>query len=369
MAEQHIEEGRTLSVILPTRNERDNVARVVERLNVVLAGIDWEAIFVDDDSTDGTIPALRALAQSDLRVRLVHRIGRRGLSSACIEGIQASTAPYVAIMDADLQHDEALLPSMLAVLQSGECDLVVGSRYVEGGGIEGWDKRRAGISGFATRVNAALLPSGIADPMSGFFMLTRPAFDGAVRRLSAIGFKILVDLIASSPDRLRIRELPYQFRPRTAGESKLDALVAWEYGLLLLDKLIGHVVPVRFVLFSAVGTIGVIVNLVVLGVAFRVIGLDFLWSQSIATTAAMMGNFALNNALTHRDRRLTGWRALAGLTSFCLVCGVGAIANVGVSASLESRGWLSWWAAGLGGAAFSAVWNYAVSSVVTWRRR
>jgi dolichol-phosphate mannosyltransferase len=363
------EGGPELSVVLPTRNERDNVGPVVARLHEVLAGVDWEAIFVDDDSTDGTIPAVRALARSDRRVRLVHRIGRRGLSSACIEGIQASSAPYVAVMDADMQHDESLLPAMLAALKAGDCDLVVGSRYVAGGGIEGWDERRAGISSFATKVNALLLPTGIADPMSGFFMLTREAFDGSVRQLSAMGFKILVDIVASSKVKLRIRELPYTFRPRVAGESKLDALVAWEYGLLLLDKLIGHIVPVRFVLFSAVGTVGVAVNQVVLSIAYRLVGMSFLWAQSIATTAAMIGNFALNNVLTHRDRRLKGWRLVGGLASFCLVCGVGAVANVGVSSFLVDSGLLSWWLAGLAGAAFSAVWNYAVSSVVTWKRR
>ncbi len=361
--------GPHLSVILPTRNERDNVGRVVEVLDRVLGGIAWEAVFVDDDSTDGTIPALLALAEADRRVRLVHRIGRRGLSSACIEGIQSTSAPFVAVMDADLQHDESLLPKMLAALQAGDCDLVVGSRYVEGGGVEGWDAQRQGISSLATKINALLLPTGIADPMSGFFMLRRDAWDRAVRRLSALGFKILVDLIASSPEPLRIKELPYHFRPRLAGESKLDALVAWEYGLLLLDKLIGHIVPVRFVLFSAVGTIGVAVNVVVLSLSLGVGGLTFLWAQSVATTAAMMSNFALNNILTHRDRRLTGWRLVVGLLSFCAVCGVGAVANVGISSFLVASGRLSWLVAGTAGAAFSAVWNYAVSSVVTWKRR
>jgi dolichol-phosphate mannosyltransferase len=356
-------------VILPTRNERDNVGRVVEVLDRVLGGIAWEAVFVDDDSTDGTIPALLALAEADRRVRLVHRIGRRGLSSACIEGIQSTSAPFVAVMDADLQHDESLLPKMLAALQAGDCDLVVGSRYVEGGGVEGWDAQRQGISSLATKINALLLPTGIADPMSGFFMLRRDAWDRAVRRLSALGFKILVDLIASSPEPLRIKELPYHFRPRLAGESKLDALVAWEYGLLLLDKLIGHIVPVRFVLFSAVGTIGVAVNVVVLSLSLGVGGLTFLWAQSVATTAAMMSNFALNNILTHRDRRLEGWRLVVGLLSFCAVCGVGAVANVGISSFLVASGRLSWLVAGTAGAAFSAVWNYAVSSVVTWKRR
>jgi dolichol-phosphate mannosyltransferase len=258
---------------------------------------------------------------------------------------------------------------MFRTLKSGDYDLVVGSRYIEGGGTTDWSKGRANISSFATKVNALLLPTDIADPMSGFFMLRRDAFDRAVRQLSAIGFKILVDLIASSPTKLRIKELPYHFRPRTAGESKLDALVAWEYGMLLLDKLIGRLVPVRFVVFSMVGTVGVVVNQLVLTLVYGATALPFLWAQTIATVVAIMGNFVLNNLLTHRDRRLTGRRLVFGLASFSVVCGIGAVVNVGISAFLLGSGRLSWWFAGLAGAAISAVWNYAVSSVVTWQRR
>lgn len=360
--------GRELTVVVPTRNERDNVGPLVDLLRKTLEGIAWEVLFVDDDSTDGTVPAVRALAQSDSRVRLLHRIGRRGLSSACIEGIQASTTPYVAVMDADLQHDEALLPAMLATLKTGQFDLVVGSRYVEGGGIANWDKQRANISGFATRLSNLVLKAKIADPMSGFFMLPRATFDRAVRNLSALGFKILVDLVASSPGPLRIKELPYQFRLRVAGESKLDAQVAWEYLMLLADKLVGRLLPLRFVLFSIVGTIGLAAHLILLW-ASLMIGASFNTAQSVATIVAMIGNFLLNNLLTYADRRLRDWALVLGLVTFCLVCGVGAVANVAIADYLFSAVQDSWWVAGIAGYAISAVWNYAVSSVVTWKRR
>ena len=361
--------GSELTLVIPTMNERDNVAPLVERLDRVLAGITWEAIFVDDDSVDGTRDEIRRLARHDGRLRCLHRIGRRGLSSACIEGVQASLSPYVAVMDADLQHDEALLPAMLRCLRAEPFDLIVGSRYVEGGGVGNWDKRRAGISGLATRLGRLVLKADIADPMSGFFMIRREAFDHAVRSMSAVGFKILVDLLASSSKPIRLKELPYQFRLRNAGESKLDAFVAWEYLVLLADKILGPYVPVRFVLFSIVGGIGVLAHLTVLWLALNLGHLDFAISQGLAAGLAMIGNFTLNNFLTYSDRRLKGWDFLKGLVSFAAVCGVGYAGNVGVAKYLFDSHSSSWWLAGIAGAAIGSVWNYAVSSVVTWKRK
>ncbi len=358
-----------LTVVIPTMNERGNIAELTRRLDRVLAGVAWEAIFVDDDSIDGTRDEIRRLAETDGRLRCLHRIGRRGLSSACIEGVQASQSPYVAVMDADLQHDETLLPAMLASLKDEPFDLVVGSRYVDGGGLGDWNKRRANISGFATRLGRLVLKAQIADPMSGFFMIRRDAFDRAVRTMSAVGFKILVDLLASSPKPLRLKELPYEFRLRHSGESKLDAFVAWEYLVLLADKLIGPYVPVRFVLFSIVGGIGVVAHLTILGLALSVAHLSFAVAQGLAAGLAMIGNFTLNNFLTYSDRRLKGWGFVKGLISFALVCGVGYAGNVGVAKYLFDSNGSSWWLAGIAGAAIGSVWNYAVSSVVTWKRK
>jgi dolichol-phosphate mannosyltransferase len=356
-----------LCVVVPVLNERDNIAPLVAALHQVLDGVAWEVMFVDDDSRDGTREAIRAVALHDPRVRLLHRIGRRGLASAFIEGALASQAPYVAAMDGDLQHDEALLPRMLATLKDG-ADIVIGSRYVEGGGIGAWDARRAGMSDLATRLGRIVLRTAVADPMSGFFMLRREVFDRAVRHLSAIGFKILLDIIASLPEPPRIVELPFQFRTRVSGESKLDAGVLRDYALLLADKLVGHIVPVRFLMFAAVGLSGLAAHLVVLFAALKLGGLSFDASQGIATMLAIVGNFALNNAFTFGDRRLRGWAFLRGLLTFALICGVGAIGNLSVAAFLFGPARTSWWVAGLAGAVMSLVWNYAVSSVITWRR-
>lgn len=357
-----------LSIIVPTFNERDNVAEVVERLDACLRGVPWEVIFVDDDSPDGTAERVREIARHDRRIRCLQRIGRRGLSSACTEGMMASSAPYLAVMDADCQHDEAALPRMLEALKAGDADIVVGSRYVHGGGIGNWSASRAKMSRFATRLSHLVIKQDLSDPMSGFFALRGDVLKPAVRRLSNIGFKILLDLLASSPRPLKLKEVPYEFRNRHAGESKMDSQAMWDYLMLLLDKLVGHVVPVRFIAFGLVGGVGVLLHFAVLMTLFRVMGLSFAFSQSIATIVAMISNFTLNNALTFRDMRLKGWRWVKGLALFVVVCGIGALANVGIASYLFTRNRM-WVLAALAGIVIGAVWNYSMTAMYAWGKQ
>jgi len=365
-----------ISIVVPTFNERENVSELVRRLDTVLAGQAWEVVFVDDDSTDGTIDVLRALARQDARVRFVHRIGRRGLSSAVVEGIQTSSAPFAAVMDADLQHDETILPAMLTVLQAGEADMVVGSRYAAGGGVGEWDQSRMKISSFATKISRVVVKQTLTDPMSGFFMFKREAFDGSVRQLSTQGYKILLDLLASSKTPIRVKEEPYTFRTRIHGESKLDTAVVWEYLMLLLDKMVGHIVPIRFLMFMIVGGAGVFVHMAILTAIYeltpRLTSIDaqtaFTVGQTVAAVIAMTFNFFVNNFLTYRDKRLKGLGMLFGLISFYLVCSVGAVANVGIASALFGQDY-SWWLSAIAGILVGAVWNYGASSVVTWRKK
>lgn len=357
-----------LTVVVPTFNEADNLSPLVGELTQALDGIDWEVLFVDDDSPDGTAERARALAQQNPRVRCLQRIGRRGLASACIEGMLASSAPCLAVMDGDLQHDPALLRPMLETLRGGETDIVVGSRHLDGGGVGDFSAYRQWVSRVGDRLSRAVLKTRLTDPMSGFFMLTRPALMVCLRNgVSAIGYKLLVDLFASAPRPLRVVELPYTFRSRVAGDSKLDSKVVLDYLALLADKLVGRFVPVRFLAFSAVGGLGVGVHLAVLWAVFRGLDLAFVPAQLLATLAAMTFNYVLNNSLTYRDRRLRGWRFVGGWLSFTLACSVGAVANVGIAAYLYQRETF-WIASALSGVLVGAVWNYAVTSVYTWRK-
>jgi len=357
-----------LAVIIPTLNERDNVPLVVQRLNHALAGIAWEVIFVDDDSPDGTADVVRALARRQGNIRVLQRIGRRGLSSACIEGILATTAPYAAVMDGDLQHDESLLPLMLARIKAERFDIVIASRHVDQGSAAGLQGSRVMISDVASKLGRLVVKAELTDPMSGFFLIKREAFAETVRALSGQGFKILLDLFASSPRPLAFAEVPLKFRQRIHGESKLDAMVIWEYLMLLLEKLIGPAVPVRFLLFSTIGALGVGTHLFTLWFGTHLLAIAFPIAQAAATWVAMTGNFLLNNLFTYRDRRLRGRQLWTGLISFYAICGAGAAANVGVAAHLAGDHH-SWWVAGLAGAAVSVVWNYAMSSVFTWSAR
>jgi dolichol-phosphate mannosyltransferase len=357
-----------LSVVIPTFNERDNVTTLFRRLEKTLAGIPFEAIFVDDNSPDGTWQVLRELSREDGRVRCIRRIGRRGLSGACIEGILASSAPCAAVIDADLQHDETQLPKMLSLLQGGEFDLVVGSRYIDGGSAQSFNRQRAGASALATEVAKRVLKVQIADPMSGFFMIRRDRFEQLAPQLSTQGFKILLDVVATAHGALRIKEVPYTFGSRLHGESKLDSMVALDFLGLVLAKLTNDVVSLRFLLFAMVGSLGLVVHLAALYVALEVFRVPFAGAQACGALCAMTSNFILNNFLTYRDQRLKGFAILRGLLLFYLVCSVGLFANVGVAFSVYDQQPI-WWLAGAAGALMGVVWNYAMSGLFVWRKR
>src|SRR5579859_604467 len=354
-----------LAVIIPVMNEAANVRPLLALLDSALGDLAWEAIFVDDNSTDGTADLVRAIGQTNIRVRVLQRIGRRGLASAVIEGMLATSAPTLAVIDGDLQHDERLLPALYRALSDG-ADLAVASRYLPEGGMGDWSARRQAASRWATRSAKMLTGTAISDPMSGFFMVTREALTAALPRLSGGGFKILLDILASSPRALKVVELPYQFRLRQAGESKLDARTVIDYGLLLIDKTIGRYLPLRLVLFLAIGALGLVPHLVTLG-AMLSLGASFDAAQIAAVMVAMTFNFLLNNWLTYRDKRLKGIRFVTGLISFYAVCSVGALANIGVGAWINGAHQL-WWVAGIAGALIGASWNFGASSLLTWRR-
>jgi dolichol-phosphate mannosyltransferase len=356
-----------LSVVIPTLNEAGNIEPLLERLGIALAGVEWEAIFVDDGSKDGTPELLTRIAQADRRVRMIRRIGRRGLSSAVVEGALASTTPVIAVIDADLQHDERILPDLYRAVASGH-ELAIGTRYAGNGSTGEWDESRLKISRFATALASPIMKTRLSDPMSGFFAVRRDVLLEAAPRLSNVGYKILLDLVASTPRPLDVAEVGYTFGTRQHGESKLDEMVALEYLELLLDKTIGRFVPVKLVQFGAVGMLGVGIHLLLLDLALNALGFAFSWSQATAVIGAMTFNFALNNRFTYRDRQLKGLAWIGGLMSFYLVCSLGAVANVGIG-SLVYEQFHGWWIAGIAGAIVGSVWNYVASGWLTWARR
>ena len=357
-----------LTVVIPTLNEIGNVEPLLHRISLALAGVEWEAIFVDDGSSDGTPELVTRIAQADRRVRLIRRIGRRGLSSAVVEGALASTAPVIAVIDADLQHDETILPLLHGAIASGVHELAIGTRYCQGGSTGEWDEGRRKISRFATRLAAPIMKTPLTDPMSGFFAVRRDVLLDAAPNLSSVGYKILLDLVASHPRRLSVAEVGYTFGVRTSGASKLDQMVALEYVELLLDKTIGRFIPVKLVQFGAIGMAGVLVHLGLLYFCLNAAGVAFGLAQGVAVLGAMTFNYALNNRFTYRDRQRKGVAWATGLLSFYLVCSLGAVANVGVGSLVYDR-LPEWWVAGIAGAVIGSVWNYVASGWLTWARR
>lgn len=356
-----------LAVVVPTFKERESVPVLLEKLSAVLDGIEWEAIFVDDHSPDGTADYLRGVANTNPRIHVIERIGRRGLSSACIEGMMATAAPYVAVMDADLQHDESVLPVMLKKIKADSLDVVVASRKVDGGSMGEFAESRVRLSNVGSQVSKLICQCDVSDPMSGFFVVNSGFFRATAGRLTGTGFKILLDILASSKTAPRVGEVPYTFRTRQHGESKLDINVQLEYLYLIIDKIIGAYVPTRFVLFVLVGSLGVVVHLSVLAAIFLAHRNEFVFAQAVATFVAMTFNFAMNNVVTFRDRRLRGGKLVRGLLLFYVACSLGALINVSF-ANMLLRAGIAWFLAGAAGTVISSVWNYGVNAVLTWRR-
>lgn len=355
-----------ICVVVPVLNERGNVAELIQRIGTALAGIEWEVMFVDDGSSDGTPELVNQLAATDRRIRLIRRFNRRGLSSAVIEGMLASTAPVVAVIDGDLQHDESLLPQFHGAIVQGDHDIAIGTRYANGGSTGDWATSRLRISQIATRLATLLTGAKMSDPMSGFFAMRRDRLIELAPRLSGIGYKILLDIMSSAQTPLKTSEHPYVFRSRQHGESKLDSTVVLHYIEMLIEKRIGRWVPINFIKFGAVGALGLIVHMAILSMLLS-LSIGFGKAQLVAVVSAMTFNFLLNNSFTYRDRRLKGVRLVGGLLSFYIICSLGAVANVGVGEWLFDNSY-EWWLAGFAGAAVGSVWNYVMGSLFTWRK-
>ncbi|HEY4011007.1 MAG TPA: glycosyltransferase family 2 protein [Acidobacteriaceae bacterium] len=355
-----------IAVILPTYNERQNIPVVISRLGEVLQGYRWEAIFVDDDSPDGTAEVIAEYARGNPNIRLLHRIGRRGLSSACIEGMLSTQATFIAVMDADLQHDEAILPQLLETIRSESLDLVVATRNSAGGSMGDFSRRRVLLSRLGRKVSEAVCRCELTDPMSGYFILRRSFLGEVVRDLQCSGFKILVDLLASSRRPVRVAEVGYTFRARQFGESKLDVLIGVEHLALIVNKLTGNILPGAMPLYLFVGGLGLITHFVTLFLLTRFGHFHFVAAQSAAALAAMTENFFLNDRITFAHQRLRGARLLSGLARFTVACSFGAWANVVFAYALWQSG-MDWYLAGFAGIVLGSVWNLSISSQVTWR--
>lgn len=342
-----------LCIIAPTYNERDNIAELVERVTAGLEGVEWEMIIVDDDSPDGTAQLARALGQRDPRIRLVRRIHRRGLASACLEGMLASNATYLAVIDADLQHDPLLLREMIDILRTGGSDVVVASRRVAGGSIGEWSAHREAARRLATRAARAVGPAPLSDPMSGYFAIRRDVIDHVAPRLAGVGFKLLLDILLAAPN-LRVRELPLVFGRRERGESKVSPRAIWDYGMMLAEHRVGAAGG-RLGAYLLIATVALIVHAGAFWLFHELYGLGLDGAQLVAGLALCLATYGLQECLSYA--RSGPWRWYLGLLPFLVSRVIGLLAAV-----LIAR-WLAGWGFGVSVSAFAGAvalvwWNY-----------
>lgn len=361
-----------LSLILPTYNEAENLSDFLPKLGEMLDGIEHEIIVVDDDSPDGTWKRAQELAENRDDFHIIRRIGRRGLSSAVVEGFLASKGDVLAVMDADGQHDLSVLQRMYDKVKSG-ANIVIGSRYIKGGSVGNWDERRQMLSRLATKLAVRLCRVDVCDPMSGFFAIDRKTFEETLPRLNPKGFKILLDFLVHVPKGTTAKEIPIKFGERMHGESKLSRHVQLQFIEYLYDVTFGKFMPLTFIKYCIVGTLGIAVHMAAYYSISRLIMKEgdltiagFSASVIGATEAAIVFNFLLNNAWTFAEQRLRGMSAVTGFLKFNAACILGAIANWAVGTYLYSLGWMEALAVFLG-ALTAVLWNYTVNRLMTWR--
>ena len=342
-----------LCIVVPTYNERDNISELVERVFAGMDGVDWEMIIVDDDSPDGTAQVARAIGLRDPRIRVVRRIGRRGLSSACLEGMLASNATYLAVIDADLQHDPLLLRGMLEILRAGGTDVVVASRRVAGGSIREWSDHREAARRLATRAARAVGSTLLSDPMSGYFAIRREVIDRVAPRLAGVGFKLLLDILLAAPD-LRISEVPLAFDRREQGESKFSPRVVWDYGVMLAEHCVGAAAG-RFFAYLLIAAVALFVHVGAFWLFYELYGLGLSGAQLAAGLALCLVTYGLQEWLSYG--RSGPWRWYLGLLPFLASRIMGLVAAILIARWLVGLG-VGVSVSALAGAVALVWWNY-----------
>ena len=357
-----------VSIVLPTYNERGNIEPLLQQLLPLQHTYNLEILVVDDDSADGTAELVRQLAHAEPRLRLIRRVGRSGLASAIKEGLLDATGDLALVMDSDGQHEPASVQRALDTLLAGDLELVVGSRFHSEAEIVGLSGRRQRGSSWANAAARFSLPrpySQLSDYMSGFFALRLEPLLPLIRAVDVNGFKFLYELLAVSQGRLRVREVPLSFQPRSYGSSKLDLAIFWDFLISILHSLSLRLLPRRAISFGLVGFSGVAVQLLVTQL-LMLAGFGFEQALPVAVVAAASSNYLINNALTFRFQGLTGLALLRGLVKFLLVASLPVLANVGLATAYYSLVAPNTLWAQLAGILVVFVWNYAASSRFVW---
>jgi dolichol-phosphate mannosyltransferase len=365
--ESHSSSYPELSLVVPTYNERENITPLVERIHKSLSDYNYELIVVDDNSPDGTSELARSLA-SKYPVKVIVRTNERGLASAVVAGFNQARGEILGVIDADLQHPPEFIPALIKAVRDG-ADVAIASRYIPGGGIEGWSLKRKVISKAAKLPANLLLSSArkIKDPLSGFFLFKKRVIDGAV--LSPTGYKILLEVLVRGSANTVV-EVPYTFKERERGKSNLTAkeqinYLKHLYRLAWDDGGIKH-----FLKFCVVGASGAVVNLGFLALFVQVVHMDKVWAQVPSYQISIWTNFAFNEFWTFSDRRTPGLKSfLIRAIKFNLVSQIGWGINWGVYRLALKVAGINYIVSQVIAIAIATMWNFLSNVIWTWRTK
>lgn len=319
----------SLSVIIPTFNEAENILKVINEVEDSLQGHDYEIIVVDDNSPDGTSDLVKKYSKSNSKVSCIKRTWKKGLSSAVVEGVALSSKEHICVMDGDGQHNPKDLSKFINEFENQEIDLVIGSRFIGKKNTEGLSSSRNELSRFGIKITNFFLKSPVTDPLSGFFMAKRQSLEGIRGSLYKDGFKILFDILMLDKS-LKFEEVAIDFRSRLKGESKLNISTLFNLAGQIFENLTQGLIPANFIVFAFVGTLGVVVHLASLNILLS-FGIEFILGNLCSTLLAMCSNYFLNNYITfHNIHKLFSER-LKGLLKYCFANSFSILANIGVA--------------------------------------
>ncbi len=354
-----------LSIIVPTKNEEHNIELLINKLFNVCSNIHFEIIFVDD-SSDNTCKVIQKFQNQYDNIQLIHRDNATGLSSAVIVGMGNVNSDYICVMDADLQHDEAIIPTMLNIAEIDKKNIVIATRYNQAGNLSAFSPIRKCISYIATQLAEFLLPIKVSDPMSGFFLIHREVYLSARDKLSGIGFKILLDLIFSSDIKLHYSEVSYKFGKREFGKSKLNFEVILDYLLLLIYHKLHIHIPKTYIYFAICGAIGAIIHYITFMIQFLYFDLPIFNAHVVSAFMAILVNYNLNNFITFKKKR--GVKSPAkSFIAFLIISLFGILISGSITEKLYNLSGL-WLLASVFGVIMASVWNYVLSKIIIWNK-
>ena len=357
---------KNISILIPTYNEALNIKILIDRISHCLKKIDWEIIFVDDNSPDKTSEKIEYFTKTQSNIKVVNRLNERGLAGAVITGLKYCKFQNIIVMDADLQHDPIYIPKLIKRIEKDDATIVIASRYFQSSTIEDFHFMRKIVSKLTIKIFNMFSYKKLTDPMSGFFIIKKDFFINLSKQLSKDGYKILADIILNGPKTITVSEISLGFKKRNAGQSKMNLRVLWDFLLIIAYCVLKNYVPRKYLSYIFVGCLGLLTHLIFLYVFYKLLLINFLLSHILATFIAILINFTLNNVLTFYSKNLIGFRWLIGLVNYNIFCSYGLFISYSITKVLSDLN-CYWFLAGIIGTFTASIWNFSISKFLVWK--